>query len=124
MRDAGIDLCFDTGHYAVWGQDTVAYMEKVFPRIAYMHLKNVDAGVQARMLARELPIAQSYGAGLMCPLPDGVVDIGAVMQLLGRRGFNGPVVVEQDIAENAAETPLHLAARNLAYIQQMERAAH
>ncbi|MNT58874.1 Inosose dehydratase [compost metagenome] len=91
-------------------------MEKVFPRIAYMHLKNVDPAVRARVLSGELAVRDSYAAGVMCPLPDGAVDIQAVMRLLADRGFEGPVVVEQDMAENASETPLQLAARNLAYM--------
>ncbi|MBJ3784541.1 sugar phosphate isomerase/epimerase family protein [Devosia sediminis] len=116
LAETDIDLCFDTGHHAFWDQDPIAYMEKVFPRIAYMHLKNVDPAVRARVLAGALSVADSYGAGVMCPLPDGAVDIKAVMALLQRRGFDGPVVVEQDIATNASETPLELAARNLAYM--------
>ncbi|MCR6636536.1 sugar phosphate isomerase/epimerase [Devosia sp.] len=117
LSDTEIDLCFDTGHHAFWDQDPVSYMEKVFSRIAYMHLKNVDPRVRARVLAGELSIAKSYGAGVMCPLPDGAVDIQAVMRLLAERGFDGPIVVEQDVAENAAETPLQLAARNLVYME-------
>src|SRR5690606_16195058 len=95
----------------------LAYMRKVFPRIAYMHLKNVDPAVRARVLDGSLSVRDSYGAGVMCPLPDGAVDIQAVMRLLDERGFDGPIVVEQDVSENAAETPLELAARNLAYMQ-------
>lgn len=117
LDETDIDLCFDTGHHAFWDQDPLAYMQRVFPRIAYMHLKNVDGAVRQRVLDGQLSIAESYGAGVMCPLPDGVVDIRAVMQLLAERGFAGPIVVEQDVAKNAAETPLQLAARNLAYMQ-------
>ncbi|MDB5474321.1 MAG: barrel protein [Devosia sp.] len=116
LRETEIDLCLDTGHHAFWDQDPLAYMAKVFPRIAYMHLKNVDGAVRQRVLEGELSVAASYGAGVMCPLPDGVVDIQAVMRLLKERGFVGPIVVEQDVAADASETPLQLAARNLAYM--------
>jgi inosose dehydratase len=116
LAETDIDLCFDTGHHAFWDQDPLAYMRRVFPRIAYMHLKNVDGAVRQRVLDGELSVADSYGAGVMCPLPDGVVDIQAVMRLLAERGFVGPIVVEQDVATDATETPLQLAARNLAYM--------
>ncbi|UYN98592.1 MAG: TIM barrel protein [Devosia sp.] len=116
LDETDVDLCFDTGHHAFWDQDPVAYMEKVYSRIAYMHLKNVDPAVRARVLAGELSVAASYGAGVMCPLPDGAVDIQAVMQLLRERRFTGPVVVEQDVAENASQSPLALASRNLHYM--------
>ncbi len=41
----------------------------------------------------------------------------AVIRLLEEKGYDGPVVVEQDIAKDAAETPLQLARRNLAFLQ-------
>ena len=119
LADTDIDLCFDTGHHAFWDQDPLAYMARAFPRIAYMHLKNVDGAVRQRVLDGQLSVAASYGAGVMCPLPDGVVDIQAVMRLLAERGFAGPIVVEQDVAANATETPLQLAARNLAYMNEI-----
>ena len=52
----------------------------------------------------------------MCPLPDGAVDIPAVMRRLAATGFAGPVVVEQDLNETAAETPAELARRNLDFL--------
>lgn len=119
LAETDIDLCFDTGHHAFWGQDPLAYMDKVWSRIAYMHLKNVDPAVRARVLARQLSVEASYGEGVMAPLPDGAVDIKAVMRFLEARGFTGPVVVEQDIAENATETPLQLATRNFNYMQAL-----
>jgi inosose dehydratase len=95
LDETDIDLCFDTGHHAFWDQDALAYLDRAYDRVAYMHLKN--------------------GAGVMCPLPDGVVDIPAVMRLLERRGFAGPIVVEQDLAANSPPA-IELARRNLAYL--------
>lgn len=119
LAETDIDLCFDTGHHAFWGQDPLAYMRKVWDRIAYMHLKNVDAAVRQRVLAKQLSIEASYGAGVMAPLPDGAVDIAEIMRFLAEGPFTGPVVVEQDIAENATETPLQLATRNFEYMQKV-----
>lgn len=114
LDETAIDLCFDTGHHAFWGQDPLAYLDRVFDRVAYIHLKNVDGEVRQRVLDGKLSIEASYGAGVMCPLPDGVVDTPAVMRLLEERGFSGPVVVEQDLADNSPVSPLELARRNLA----------
>ncbi len=116
LAETEIDLCFDTGHHAFWDQDALAYLSRVYPRVAYLHLKNVDPAVRARVLAGELSIAQSYGAGVMCPLPDGAVDIRAVMRLLSERGFAGPVVVEQDVMADDATPPLVHARRNLQFL--------
>lgn len=119
LEETTVDLCFDTGHHAFWDQDPLAYMEKVWGRIAYMHLKNVDPAVRQRVLAGELSVDASYGAGVMCPLPDGAVDIRAVMRFLADQGYDGPVVVEQDVADAPTETPLQLARRNLAYMNEI-----
>jgi inosose dehydratase len=116
LADTPLDLCFDTGHHAFWDQDPLAYMDKVRDRIAYVHLKNVDPAVRARVLAGELSVAASFAEGVMCPLPDGAVDIAAVVRRLEAAGFSGPVVVEQDLSERAAETPEELARRNLEFL--------
>ena len=105
LDETDVDLCFDTGHHAFWDQD------------GFMHLKNVDAKVRARVLAGELGPNESFAAGVMCPLPDGVVDIPAVIALLKEKGYSGPCIVEQDPSEDAAETPEALAARNRIYLE-------
>ncbi len=117
LAETDIDLCFDTGHHAFWNQDPIAYMRKIWGRIAYVHLKNVNAAVRQRVLDRELSVEESYGAGVMTALPDGVVDIRAVMRFLADQGYDGPVVVEQDLSDDAAETPFQLAKRNLAFLR-------
>jgi len=116
LADTPLDLCFDTGHHAFWDQDPLAYMDRVRDRIAYMHLKNVDPAVRARVLSGQLALERSFAEGAMCPLPDGAVDIAAVMRRLEAMGFSGPVVVEQDLKEGASETPAELARRNLEFL--------
>jgi inosose dehydratase len=118
LDETDIDLCFDTGHHAFWGQDALTYFAKVRDRVAYVHLKNVDPAVRQRVLEGELTISHSYGAGVMCPLPDGAVDIPQVVVLMQETGFTGPVVVEQDLADNSPETPLELARRNLSFLKR------
>ena len=114
LDETEMDLCFDTGHHAFWDQDALAYLDRAYDRVAYIHLKNVDGAVRQRVLDGSLSIADSYGAGVMCPLPDGVVDIAAVIRLLKDRGFEGPIVVEQDLATDSPVSPMELARRNLA----------
>ena len=118
LEDTGIDLCFDTGHHAFWDQDALAYFAKVRDRVAYVHLKNVDPKVRQRVLDGELSVERSYGEGVMCPLPDGAVNIPQVITLMRETDFDGPVVVEQDVADNATETPLELARRNLNFLKR------
>ncbi|WEX90171.1 sugar phosphate isomerase/epimerase [Sinorhizobium garamanticum] len=119
LQDTEIDLCFDTGHHAFWDQDPLAYMETVWDRIGCMHLKNVDASVRRRMLAGDLTVREAFEAGAMCPLPDGVVDIAAVLRMLKDRCFAGPVVVEQDYFEIMSEGPAQLAKRNAEFLKPL-----
>jgi inosose dehydratase len=112
LADTDVDLCLDTGHHAAWGQDPLDYMQRVWDRIAYVHLKNVDPAIRDRLIAGRISVAASYGAGLMAPLDAGAVDIPAVMRLLAERNFQGPVVVEQDVATGMESQSLALARRN------------
>jgi inosose dehydratase len=117
LAETEVSLCFDTGHHAFWDQDPPAYMAKVWDRIGYLHLKNVDPKVRARVLSGALGVNASYDHGVMCALPDGAVDIPAVLHFAMARGFAGPVVIEQDPARDATETPEALARRNLAFLE-------
>ncbi|NRP75988.1 Inosose dehydratase [Ensifer psoraleae] len=119
LQDTEIDLCFDTGHHAFWNQDPLAYMGKVWDRIGCMHLKNVDATVRRRLLAGDLSVREAFDAGIMCPLPDGVVDIAAVVRMLKERHFAGPVVVEQDHFEVMSVGPDQLAKRNAEFLKPL-----
>lgn len=118
LEDTGIDLCFDTGHHAFWGQDALAYFARVRNRVAYVHLKNVDPKVRQRVLDGELSVERSYGEGVMCPLPEGAVNIPQIITFMRGTDFDGPVVVEQDLADNAPESPLELARRNLNFLKR------
>lgn len=116
LEATGVSLCFDTGHHAFWDQDPLAYMDKVRDRISYMHLKNVDPAVRARVLAGALSIDDSFTAGVMSPLSRGAVDIRAVVCKLTGWGFAGPVVVEQDPSDQPVPTPAELAAENARFL--------
>jgi len=116
LAETDVSLCFDTGHHAFWDQDVLAYMAKVWDRIGFVHLKNVEPAVRARVLAGAVGVNASFDQGVMCALPEGAVDIRAVLGLLVSRGYQGAVIVEQDPPANAAETPEALARRNLAYV--------
>lgn len=121
LAETDISLCFDTGHHAFWGQDPLVYMHKVWDRIAYMHLKNVDGAVVARVLDGQVGVSNAMAQGVMCPLPDGVVDIGAVVRLLEARSFAGPVVVEQDPSDDPTFHPMALAVRNAEFLKALLR---
>jgi len=118
LCESDVSLCFDTGHHAFWDQDVLAYMAKIWDSIGLVQLKNVDPRVHARVLAREIGVNASFDNGVMCALPDGDVDIPAVMRFLAARRYRGPVIVEQNPGRDAVETPEALARRNLAFLKE------
>ena len=118
LDETEVNICFDTGHHAFWNQDPVAYMRRTWDRIGYMHLKNVNPDVCARVLAGELGPNESFAAGVMSPLTEGAVDIAAVISFLDEKGYSGPCVIEQDPSEGG-DDPEFLAAKNLVYLKKL-----
>ncbi len=116
LAETDVTLCFDTGHHAFWDQDVLAYMDRVWDRIGFMHLKNVDAAVRARVLAGELGVNDSFNHGVMAPLETGAVDIAAVMRFLVQRRYDSYCIVEQDPPAEAQATPDSLARQNLDFL--------
>jgi inosose dehydratase len=116
LSETGVSLCLDTGHHAFWNQDVLACIDRIWPRIGFVHLKNVDPGVRARVLAGELGVNAAFGHGVMCALADGAVDIRAVMRKLVAVRYDGTVIVEQDPAKDAILAAEALARTNLAFL--------
>ena len=119
LAETEASLCFDTGHHGFWDQDVLTYMDRVWDRIGFVHLKNVNPVVRARVLAGELGANAAFNHGVMAPLADGAVDIAAVMRKLVARGYDGYCIVEQDPSEDATLTPEALARSNLDFLASM-----
>ena len=117
LAETEVTLCLDTGHHAFWDQDVPAYIDRVWHRIGFVHLKNVNPTVRARVLSGALGVNASFDHGVMSPLSEGTVDIPAVMRRLMAKGYSGPVIVEQDPARDPAQTPEALARANLTFLQ-------
>jgi len=96
-----VDLCLDTGHLMVGGADPVAVARAGASRIAHVHVKDVDAGLAAKVAAGELPYSDAVRAGMYRPLGDGDVQMGAIVELLERAGYDGWYVLEQDVMLDA-----------------------
>jgi len=89
-----VKIAFDTGHPLVGGGDPVELARTARDRISHLHLKDVDAGLLAKVRSRELSVEAAWDAGLFCPFGQGAVDFAAVLAELD--GFDGWGVVEQD----------------------------
>ena len=95
----GAGWCPDTGHILRGGQDLFACLDRYAPRIAYLHLKDVDA------------------AGEWQPLGQGVVDLPKLIGRLRARGFDGWLVAEEESAF-AREDPVRAITENLRTVRK------
>jgi inosose dehydratase len=103
VDDMDVDLCIDTGHFAYARIDPVAAIERHAGRIGHMHLKDIRPDVLARVDAERLSFWEAIEAGIFCPLGEGLVDLGAVLDALDAAGFDGYATIEQDRVPGTGE---------------------
>jgi inosose dehydratase len=114
-----VGLCLDTGHHAYWKADPKAFFLRHKARINAIHLKNVDGAFREKVLAQNIHCDRAFEEGIMTDLDRGAVDIADFMRTLLASGYDGPLVVEQDLAPNHPETPEAIAARNFAFVSAL-----
>jgi inosose dehydratase len=96
LEGSSIALCLDTGHLLIGGTDPAELARQVPDRIAHTHLKDVDEGLAARVRSGRLTYTEAVRDGLYRPLGTGDVDVAAIVSALGRHGYGGWYVLEQD----------------------------
>jgi inosose dehydratase len=121
---SNVGWCLDPGHLAIGGVDPVAFTLQHAARIVHVHLKDVDAAVAQRLRTGELSLMEATQAGLFPPLGTGDVAIPDVLNALRDIGYDGWVVLEQDLAldgdaEAVGDAPLRAAQANVAYLERL-----
>ena len=113
-----LGLVFDTGHWAFGGGDPLAGIAAFAERIWYVHFKDHDPEVAAQSRVQEWDGPQSVGAGIFPELGRGDVDFPGVLKALGEIGYDGWIVVEQDVLPGLGK-PLESATRNREYLRSI-----
>lgn len=116
--DDGLQLCVDTGHLAYAGIDPVRFVVDHRDRVPYLHFKDVDPVVHARVLDQRIAFLDAVALGVFCPIGDGIVDFEALAAELAG-GFDGPGTVEQDRSADAETTALDDARASLAALRRL-----
>jgi inosose dehydratase len=118
-----IGLVFDTGHYAYGAGDcdVIKGLERFRSRIRYIHLKDCDPRVARQARAEHWDYFEALRNGVFCELGKGGVDFKAVLRWLADAGYEGYVLVEQDVLPGMG-APKESARRNRDYLSSIERA--
>lgn len=97
LAGTDVDLTLDTGHLLIAGGDPVDAARRWGARINHLHLKDVDLTELRRVLAAGGGMAQVWSSGAFVAFGRGDVDLAGVMDAMQAQGFDGWVVVEQDV---------------------------
>ncbi|MDW8270355.1 MAG: TIM barrel protein, partial [Anaerolineae bacterium] len=111
-----VGLCFDTGHYRFGGGDPLEGLRRHADRIRHVHFKDCDPAVAARSRAEGWDYFRAVREGVFCELGRGDVPFPAIKAELERLGYEGWIVVEQDVLPGMG-TPKQSAERNRAYLR-------
>ncbi|WP_113702756.1 TIM barrel protein [Nonomuraea lactucae] len=123
LGGSSVPLCLDTGHLLIGGTDPAALVREAAARVTHVHLKDVDAGLAARVSKGELTYTQAVREGVYRPLGQGDVDIAGIVAGLDAGGYRGWYVMEQDvILDGPDDRPVENVRQSLAYLDSLAQA--
>ncbi|WP_156760987.1 sugar phosphate isomerase/epimerase family protein [Microbacterium karelineae] len=122
LAQTDIGLTLDTGHLFIAGGDPVEAMRRWGGRINHLHLKDVDLAALRGVLASGGGMAEVWSGGAFVAFGRGDVDLAGVMSLVDERGYDGWIVVEQDVL-NALDVALGAFRAERAHDQAVNRNA-
>jgi inosose dehydratase len=110
-----VGLCLDSGHATYGGGSAVDVLTRHHDRIWHVHFKDCEPAVAARARAEQWDYQTALRHGVFCELGRGVVDFTTLLRTLERSGYDGWIVVEQDVLPGMGE-PVDSARRNRQYL--------
>lgn len=119
LTDANtVGLCFDTGHYRFGGGDPLGGLQEHYRRIWHLHFKDFSPAVAENARISEWGYFESVPHGIFCELGKGEVNFRGIADCLKERGYDGWVVVEQDVLPGMG-SPKGSAQRNREYLRDI-----
>ena len=113
-----LGLCFDTGHWRFAGGEPVEGIQEHASRIWHVHFKDCNPLVAVDSRTHEWDGPTSVGKGVFCELGKGTVDFPGVLMALDVIGYQGWIVVEQDVLPGMGQ-PKESAQRNRDYLRSI-----
>lgn len=119
LNDTDAMLCFDTGHHVYGGGEPISFYKKHADRIPYIHIKDCDLAVKAKMDANHWSFAKAVTEDIMVEPGRGSIDFAKLHDALVEKGYDGWVVVEQDLFPvKSFDVPLPIAKRGRENLQK------
>jgi len=112
-----VQLCLDTGHVAYCGADNLKLIADYPDRVQYVHLKQVDTAIRARVLEEKLGFAPAVRLGAMVEPPLGEPDMPSLLAALAGLDRDLYCIVEQDMYPCDFDKPLPIAVRTQQYFK-------
>ena len=112
-----VSLCLDTGHIAYCGGDNLRLIRDYPERIGYVHLKQIDPDVVAKVHAEGIGFGEAVRMGAMCEPPLGVPELPPILEAIAGLDAEVFAIVEQDMYPCPPDQPLPIATRTLAYLR-------
>jgi inosose dehydratase len=121
LARSDVDLTLDTGHLLLGGGDPVQALRRWAGRINHVHVKDVRLSVLEDVVRAGEGMRAAWERGVFVPLGRGDFELSAFMDGLLAMGFDGWVVVEQDVILGPADTLDTPAADQRFNRQQLRR---
>lgn len=113
-----LGLCLDMGHFAFGGGDPVEALEKYYNRIWHVHFKDFDPKIGQDAVKNSYDYFKSVEKGVFCELGKGNVDFESIVNILNENGYDGWIVVEQDVLPGMG-APKKCALNNREFIREI-----
>jgi inosose dehydratase len=102
LECSDVGVCLDTGHLLLGGGDPTQAIRSWGERINHVHLKDARLDVISGIVRDSAPVTEIWKRRAFCRLGDGDVALDDVLSLLVETGYEGWLVVEQDILPDPA----------------------
>ena len=112
LNNTDVQLCLDTGHHVYGGGEPISFYKKHADRIPYIHVKDCNLAVKKQMDEEKWSFAKAVVEGIMTEPGNGTIDLAELHKALEEKGYDGWVVVEQDLFPvKSFDDPLPIARR-------------
>lgn len=101
LSDVG--LCLDTGHFLIGGGDPITGLRKWSTRINHIHIKDASLAVFDQIVEDGESTTAIWSREAFPVLGNGDVNVDGVLTTLAEIGYQGWLVVEQDILPQTRE---------------------